>query len=518
MKVILSHKPSLTKNKAVLVSFFTPEKKPAHPYLKKLSQTDAAYIAKIMAHDFTTAQEKFREVHLPSNPDQLIVLANLGKTNEWNEKKYILFARKLVTYLKDHRIKSSSVFLNDFKFNPLPIRRITQLFAENVILADFTFNKYKEPPKEGWPEINEIEIIVPVPVSPSIKTGLEEGLIIGEETNNCRILANTPGGEMTPQKLAQAALEVGKKTGIKVDVFDEKKIKELGMGGILGVSKGSDEKPRFIVMKYDSGKPAPLGKKGLPNKVIQPIVFAGKGVTFDTGGLNLKPSEAIYEMHMDMSGGAAVIHAMAAIARMKLPVKIIGLIPAVENMPSGSSYHPGDILKTITGKTIEVLNTDAEGRIILADTLGYAQKLNPKLIVDAATLTGAATVALGQRAIALFSSSGEQGRTTNEKLEKFARDIGMNSGDYVWPLPLWDEYYDDVKGTFGDIANTGKKGQGGAIAGAIFLKQFVGNYPWMHLDIAPTMTTIEGQFLAKGASGTGVRFLVELAKNANKIP
>ena len=138
--------------------------------------------------------------------------------------------------------------------------------------------------------------------------------------------------------------------------------------------------------------------------------------------------------------------------------------------------------------------------------------------MEGETLTGAATVALGQRAIALFSSSGEQGRTTNEKLEKFARDIGMNSGDYVWPLPLWDEYYDDVKGTFGDIANTGKKGQGGAIAGAIFLKQFVGNYPWMHLDIAPTMTTIEGQFLAKGASGTGVRFLVELAKNANKIP
>lgn len=512
MRIYLSPQPTLAKNKAVLVSFFVPEqktknrpnpltplraRKPTHPYLKKLSLEDAAYVAKIMAHDFTTSQEKFREVHLPSNPDQLIILANLGKKNEWSEKKYILFVRKFIAFLKDKRIESAALFLNDFRATALPARTLTQLLAENLLMADFTFHKYKETPKEGWPEVKEIEVIIPAPVSPSIKIGLEEGLIIGEEVNNCRILANTPGGEMTPQKLAEASLEIGKRTGIKVTIFDEKKIKELGMGGVIGVAQGSDSPPRFIIMEYEGTK---TGK---------PIVFAGKGVTFDTGGLNLKPSEAIYEMHLDMSGGAAVMHALAAIARMKLSVKIIGLIPAVENMPSGSSYHPGDILKTITGKTIEVLNTDAEGRVILADALGYAQKLNPKLIVDVATLTGAAMVALGQRATAIF--------TTNEKLESLARAIGNRSGDYVWPLPLWNEYAEDIKGTFGDVANTGKTRYGGAIAGAIFLKQFVGEYPWIHLDIAPTMTTIEGQFLAKGALGTGVRFLVELAKNANKL-
>src|SRR3989344_6701097 len=229
MKISLSPQPTLIKNKAVLVTFFS-DKKPTHYYLKNLAPLDKIYIAKIMAHDFTTSQEKFRELHLPSNPEHLIILANLGKKNEWTEKKYILFARKLAAFLKDRCIESASVFLNDFKTTPLPARNIIQLFAENVLLADFIFNKYKEAPKEGWPEIKEIEIIVPTPVSSSTKMGLEEGLIIGEEVNNCRILANTPGGEMTPQKLADAAFEIGKKTGIKVTVLDEEKLKELGMG------------------------------------------------------------------------------------------------------------------------------------------------------------------------------------------------------------------------------------------------------------------------------------------------
>ncbi|MBI2637406.1 MAG: leucyl aminopeptidase family protein [Candidatus Sungbacteria bacterium] len=284
-------------------------------------------------------------------------------------------------------------------------------------------------------------------------------------------------------------------------MLEEAAIKKLGMGGVLGVSKGSDEKPQFIIMEYKSPK---------ADKKSKPLVFAGKGVTFDTGGLNIKTGDYMYEMHMDMAGGAAVMHALSAIARMKLPVHIIGLIPAVENMPSGSSYHPGDILKTITGKTIEVLNTDAEGRVILADALGYAQRFNPKLILDVATLTGAAMVAVGQRAIALFS--------TSEKLELLMRQIGKVSGDTVWPLPMGDEYFDEIKGTFGDVANTGKSRYGGATSGAIFLKQFVGEFPFVHLDIAPTMTTIEGQFLAKGSSGSGVRFLVELAKEAERIP
>ncbi|OHA07466.1 MAG: hypothetical protein A2934_02440 [Candidatus Sungbacteria bacterium RIFCSPLOWO2_01_FULL_47_10] len=513
MNIALTQKTSLAKNKAVLVSFFS-SKVPSHPFLKTLPKEDAAYVAKIMAHDFTTNQEKFREVHLPSDPDFLILLAHLGKKEEWNEKKYRLFVRKFVSFLKERRIPSAAVFLADIGAKQCDDTELVSEFAQQALMADFTFHIYKEPPKEGWPAINEIEIVSDGAKNASLQKSLQDGIIIGEEMNNCRTLANTPGGDMTPQTLADAARSIGKRTDSAVTVLEEKEIEKLGMGGIMGVSKGSDAKPKFIIMEY--------GKK-FGGK---PVIYVGKGVTFDTGGLNLKPSDAIYEMHMDMTGGAAVMHALAAIARMKISVHVIGLIPAVENMPSGSSYRPGDILKTITGKTIEVLNTDAEGRVILADALGYAQRLKPRLIADVATLTGAAVVALGQHAIALFSSSGEQSRTgsgeqsrtANEKLEKFARDIGDASGDYVWPLPLWDEYLEDIKGTFGDVANAGKKGQGGAITGAMFLKQFVGEYPWIHLDIAPTMTTIEGQFLAKGASGTGVRFLVELARNANKIP
>jgi leucyl aminopeptidase len=297
---------------------------------------------------------------------------------------------------------------------------------------------------------------------------------------------------MTPEKLAEAALKE-KAPKLKTKILDQKEIKKLGMGGIIGVSRGSGERPRFIIMEYRGGK-----------KDEKPVVFVGKGITFDSGGLNLKPGSGICEMHMDMSGGAAVIHALAAIAKIGLKINIIGLVPAVENMPSGSSYRPGDILKTITGKTIEALNTDAEGRIILADALGYAQKYKPKIIADVATLTGAAIVALGQRVNAVFATSPE--------LEKLSREVGEKSGDEAWPLPLWDDYAEEIKSDFADIANVGKNRYGGAIIGAIFLKQFIGDFPWVHLDIAPTMTPIENQYLGKGATGAGTRFLVELAK------
>ncbi len=238
------------------------------------------------------------------------------------------------------------------------------------------------------------------------------------------------------------------------------------------------------------------------------MVLVGKGVTFDTGGLNLKPEQAIYEMHMDMSGGAAVIHAIKAAARLGLKKNVVALIPAVENMPSGSSYHPGDVLRSMSGKTIEVLNTDAEGRIILADALCYAAKYKPALVVDVATLTGAAIAALGQRYSGLF--------TPDKKLEEKFRRLGEETGDRVWPLPLSREYEDEVKGTFGDWANTGKNRWGGATTAAVFLWQFVKDkegkdmYPWVHLDIAPRMTTIESDYLAKGAAGAPVRLLVRL--------
>jgi leucyl aminopeptidase len=231
-------------------------------------------------------------------------------------------------------------------------------------------------------------------------------------------------------------------------------------------------------------------------------VLVGKGVTFDTGGLNIKPGDAMNEMHMDMSGGAAVLLTVILGAKLGLKKNVVALVPAVENMPSGSSYRPGDILRTMSGKTIEVLNTDAEGRIILADALTYAKKYRPRLVVDVATLAGATMSALGQRASAIY--------TRDEKLEKLFRELGEESGDYVWPLSLWDEYEEDIKGTFGDVINLGKTKYGGAITGAIFLYQFAKDYPWVHIDICPRMTSVEGEFLAKGATGVPVRLLAKI--------
>lgn len=419
------------------------------------------------------------------------LLLGIGNPKEISHRKFIILARQIIAQAKNHRAKHiacSFSALAQLQKNSSP-SEIAELLVVNFEMANFEYVEYKTPPEEGWNFIEEVTIYDNA--TAEVKTGIERGQIIAEGINGSRTLANTPGGEMTPALLAKAAQDAAHNTSIKVEVLLPKQIQELKMGGVLGVSKGSAEEPRFIIMDYRGG--------GAKDK---PIVLVGKGVTFDTGGLNLKPSEAIYEMHMDMSGGAAVIHTVAIAAKLKLNVNVVGLIPAVENMPSGSSYHPGDVLRTMSGKTIEVLNTDAEGRVILADALAYASRYNPQVVVDVATLTGAAMVALGQRASAVF--------TEDETLEKQFRELGEKSGDYVWPLPLWDEYTEDIKGTFGDWANAGKNRYGGAITAALFLKQFAEGYPWVHLDIAPRMTAAEGEFLAKGSVGAPIRLLIKL--------
>ncbi len=418
---------------------------------------------------------------------------------KFNHRKSILLMRKIVGIAKANKLRNLAVNLNDFWTGEKEFDAIVpRVAAVEFEMANFDFVKYKTSPKGGWSFVESISVFD----RKEISSGLREGKIIGEEINKTRELSNTPGGDMTPGKLANAAVAAGKRTGFKTKILNENEIKKLGMGGVLGVSRGSSEKPRFIIMEYLKG-----------SKKDKPTVLVGKGVTFDSGGLNLKPSSGIYEMHMDMSGGAAVIHALAAAARLKLKKNIIGLVPAVENMPSGSSYHPGDLLKTMSGKTIEVLNTDAEGRVILADALHYAKRYNPRLIIDIATLTGAAMVALGQRASAIFS--------TDERIEEKMIESGEVTGDFVWPLPLWGEYEEDIKGTFGDVANEGKTRYGGAITGAVFLWQFIKGpsnssgreTPWVHIDMAPRMTSIDGDYLAKGAAGSPVALLLQFLYN-----
>lgn len=406
-----------------------------------------------------------------------------------NSRKFFLLARRIIQLAKEKHIKELAIDWEDLQFPKVALSSVemAEAFVVNALMSNFTFTHFKTPPKKGFPSVDRIYFLHAR--TKELRQGFDRGNIIGDEVNRARLISNMPGGEMTPEILAEHARASVRNLPILVRVLGMREMQRLKMGGVIAVGKGSDAKPRFIILEYRG-----------TSKSKAPIVLIGKGITFDTGGINLKPSDSIIGMNMDMSGGAAVIHTLAACARLKFAKNIVALIPAAENMPSGESYRPGDIIRSLSGKTIEVQNTDAEGRIVLADALTYAKRYRPSLVVDVATLTGAVMVALGERAAGLF--------TQDEKLELAFRHIGESVGDFVWPLPLWDEYDEEIKAPFGDVANLGTTKWGGAITAAAFLKQFADGYPWVHLDIASRMTAIKGEYLAPGAAGAAIRLLI----------
>lgn len=420
---------------------------------------------------------------------QWVLVLGYGKKEEISLRALRLFIRKAVTLVKSQQHSALRLTLPEWHFAHLKLDEVelAEILATNIILADYAFTQYQTPPKEGFIHITHVTFSA-VRSKQSVQKALERAVIIGQETNAARDIANQPAGDMTPALLATHAKKTFARLPVKVSIWDERRLVKENMRALLAVGKGSAAKPRFIMAEYRGGK-----------KGEAPVVLVGKGVTFDSGGINLKPSQYILGMNMDMSGAATVLHTLAACARLRVKKNIIVLVPAAENMISGESYRPGDIITTASGKTIEVQDTDAEGRLILSDALHYAKQFAPKQVIDVATLTGSAVVALGERASGLF--------TTDEATELTLRHIGEQVGDPVWPLPLWDEYFDDIKGTYADIGNVGNTKWGGAITAAVFLKQFV-DYPWVHLDIAPRMTSITGEHLAKGSLGAGVQLLV----------
>lgn len=426
------------------------------------------------------------------------------KWSEVNQRKFIVLCRSIVASAKQNKRTKIAVQLSNSPFPQMkgvPLPELGSIIAQAFEMANYEHTSYKTKPKNGWDTVEEILICGETPKD--MVAGFARGQTIAKEVNTCRELCNTPGGDMTPKTLATAAKKAILGTTATVKVLGEKEMQKLGMGAILGMARGSAEEPQFIIMEYKGG---PASQK--------PLVLIGKGVTFDTGGLNIKPGDHMYEMHMDMSGGAAVIHAVALAAKLKLKTNVVGLVPAIENAPASGAVRPGDILKSLSGKTIEVVNTDAEGRVILADAITYAKRYAPSAVVDVATLTGASLVALGTQASGFMTN--EQKLTIDDHMR-----LAEESGDYMWPLPMWDEYEDMVKGGFADIPNiptTGNSRYGGVIAGGMFLWQFAKELGchFTHIDMAPRMTSAQGEHLAKGAAGAPVRFLLKLIEKEVK--
>lgn len=376
-----------------------------------------------------------------------------------------------------------------------------QAIAEGLTLAEFDSAQYKTGEAERG-QLTEMRIAMDANAidAPAVSGAIDRGRTLGESSNIARALANEPSNTLTPREFADRAAAIARAVGVGVEILDEHRIAELGMGLLLGVARGSDEPPRLVVLRHDP--------PGAPERPVLGLI--GKGITFDTGGISIKPADGMERMKDDMSGGAAVIGAMRAIAMLKAPIRVIGIVPATENMPGGSAIKPGDILKSANGKTVEVINTDAEGRLILGDGLWYAQKLGATHLVDVATLTGACVVALGKITTGLFG--------TPDAWVEEVRRVAEREGDRAWPMPIFEEYQDQLKSEIADMTNTGGR-PAGAITAALFIKEFSGGLPWVHMDIAGTAWSEEARpYQAKGATGVAVRTLAELAFTSDRWP
>lgn len=377
----------------------------------------------------------------------------------------------------------------------IPPAAAVQASAEGLGLSAFSIDRYKSG-ERGGPPAEEIVIAVPGGEAEELASALDRGRILAESCNLARELCNEPPNVLTPNVLAERAAAVARDCGLEVEVLDERAIGRLGMGLLLGVGQGSAHPPRLIVLKH-----TPRGSDRVDGGHILGLV--GKGVTFDTGGISIKPAEGMDRMKTDMSGAAAVLAAMRAISLLDAPVPVIGVIPSAENMPGGRALRPADVLTGAAGKTVEVVNTDAEGRMILADGLWYARELGATHLVDVATLTGAVVVALGKVASGLFGQP--------EPWVEIIRSTADAAGDRCWPMPLYDEYAEQLKSEIADMINSGGR-PAGACTAAIFLKEFAGGLPWAHLDIAGTAWAEDAKpWQPKGPTGVAVRTLAELA-------
>jgi leucyl aminopeptidase len=424
-----------------------------------------------------------------------LVLAGLGKKGDYSQNRLRTAAGKAAQQLRTAGARDIVIAID----NPGPDAEETaQALVEGSVLGLYRFLKYKtNEEQDGKKEIQAITILTESPAAVrSLKKGVKTGAVIAQSTAMARDMVNAPPVDMTPTAIAAKATAIAKQYRLKARVLGRDRIKKLGMGGLLGVSSGSAQPAKFIIIEYRRG-----GKKPF-------IALVGKAITFDSGGISIKPAENMDKMKDDMSGGAAVLGAIRTAASLKLPLNIVGLVPATENMPGGRAYKPGDVLRTMSGQTIEIVNTDAEGRLILSDALAYACRYKPGIIIDIATLTGACRIALGQEASGMLGN--------DESIKRRMREAGDKTGERVWELPLFEGYYDSIKSDIADMKNAGGR-DGGAITAAALLSKFVQKHPWIHLDIAATAWTDKDRpYTPKGATGIGVRLLTQFLRDFEK--
>lgn len=430
-------------------------------------------------------------------PARIVAVAGLGKQSEFTLDKIRGVAAEFCRSLRKLNCRRVATIVHGGGVGGIEPAGACQAIVEGSLLGLYKFRKHiTKEPEHG--DVEELLIVERDAAKLQVlEQGCEKGKVIAEATNLARDLVNEPANHMTPSDMASVAEGLAKSYRLRLTILDRERMEKEGMGALLGVARGSRQPPKLIILSYKGDKTS-----------SETLGFIGKGITFDSGGISIKPSEGMAEMKGDMAGGAAVLAALSAIAQLKPKINVTALVPATENLPGGNATKPGDILKAVNGKTIEVVNTDSEGRLILADALAYAVKQGLSPLVDVATLTGACHVALGDFCSGIFGN-------TQELVDRLVK-AGAEAGERLWQMPMYEEYKELNKSEVADIKNTGGR-WGGAITAAQFLAEFVGDTPWLHIDIAGTSTTDkERGYLVKGATGVGVRTLVNLALASTK--
>jgi leucyl aminopeptidase len=496
MKVSGSSKsPDKIEVQALAVAVFKDEK-PGNGLLKTLDNAVGGMIAEaIKSEEFSAKEGETAYFHVSGKElkARRLLLVGCGSRDAFKAAKLAQMAGSATRFLRSKSVKSIGIIPRADG----EIGKIAQTVVVGATMGLFEPDKYRTKDKE-LREIDALTVIIENADEKTLNRGAERGRIIGESINFTRDLANEPGAYMTPTIMADRAKKVAKEFGLSVDILDQKQMEKLGMGSLLGVARGSDEPPKLIILKYQPSKSR--SNKG------ELLALVGKGITFDSGGISLKPGENMELMKYDMTGAATVIGTMLAIAQLKPSVPVLGVAPCSENLPSGKATKPGDVLKAMTGKTIEVINTDAEGRLVLADAIAYAKKLGATKIIDMATLTGAVSIALGDVHTAILG-------TDQELIDEFIA-AGKEVGEKFWQLPLDDDYTKQIKSDIADIKNVGGK-KAGTITAAAFLKEFAEETPWAHLDIAGTAWADPATpYRSKGPTGVAVRTLIEFIESS----